>query len=80
VANRVVADEDLDAEVDAFVTKLASLPQHALRFTKRVLNKVLAERATYAVDLGLAFEAVTLGTEDHQAAVSAFVARTRDAG
>jgi len=79
VANRVVADDDLASEVEELANKLAALPQHALQFTKRVLNKILSERATYAIDLGLAFEAVTLGTEDHQAAVSAFVARSRDA-
>jgi enoyl-CoA hydratase len=78
IANRVVADDELAGEVEALAGKLAAVPQHALQFTKRVLNKILEERATYAVDLGLAFEAVTLGTADHQAAVSKFVARSRD--
>ena len=58
---------------------LASVPQPALRFTKRVLNKILIDRATYALDLGLALEAVTLGTTEHKDAVNAFVARSQRA-
>lgn len=75
LANRVVAPEQLEAEVFELVAQLVALPQHALRFTKRILNKLLEERATYALDLGLAFEAVTLGTTDHKEAVAKFTAR-----
>jgi enoyl-CoA hydratase len=75
LVNRSVPADQLDVEVVKLARNLAAAPQHALRFTKRVLNKLLEERATYAVDLGLAFEAVTLGTADHQRAAQAFVAK-----
>jgi len=76
LANRVVPAESLMDETYALAADLAQVPPHALRFTKRVLNKTLEERATYALDLGLALEAVTLGTTDHKNAVAAFAART----
>ena len=75
LVNHVVPPEELEAKVMELVAQLVSVPQHALRFTKRVLNKLLEERATYALDLGLAFEAVTLGTSDHKQAVARFAAR-----
>ena len=76
LANRVVPADQLEAAVMEFARGLAAMPQHALRFTKRVLNKLLEDRAAYALDLGLAFEAVTLGTADHKRAVESFVAKT----
>jgi hypothetical protein len=36
---------------------------------------LVEERATYSLDLGLAFEAVTLGTADHKRAVEKFVTK-----
>jgi enoyl-CoA hydratase len=76
LVNHVVSPETLESEVRKLAESLASAPQHALRFTKRILNKILEDRATHALDLGLAFEAVTLGTADHKNAVAKFVART----
>jgi enoyl-CoA hydratase len=75
LVNHVVLPENLESEVSKLAESLASTPQHALRFTKRILNKLLEDRATHALDLGLAFEAVTLGTSDHKNAVAKFVAR-----
>jgi enoyl-CoA hydratase len=75
LVNHVVLPENLESEVGKLAESLASAPQHALRFTKRILNKLLEDRATHALDLGLAFEAVTLGTSDHKSAVAKFVAR-----
>lgn len=77
LVNRVVDLADLLDEATKLAQDLASVPQPALRFTKRVLNKLLMERANYGLDLGLALEAVTLGTSEHKAAVSAFVARSQ---
>jgi enoyl-CoA hydratase len=79
LVNHVVLPENLESEVGKLAESLASAPQHALRFTKRILNKVLEDRATHALDLGLAFEAVTLGTSDHKSAVAKFVARAESA-
>ncbi len=77
LANRVVDPDSLEEEALEFARDLAKTPQHALRFTKRILNKLLEERATYALDLGLAFEAVTLGTADHKQAVASFVSKAK---
>lgn len=79
LVNRVVEPGSLHDEVTKLAEDLASVPQPALRFTKRVLNKVLIERANYGLDLGLALEAVTLGTSEHKDAVSEFVARSQRA-
>ena len=75
LVNRAVSPEDLQGDVLALARDIATRPQHALQFTKRVLNKLVEERATYSLDLGLAFEAVTLGTADHKRAVEKFVTR-----
>ena len=75
LVNRAVAPEDLQGDVLALARDIATRPQHALHFTKRVLNKLVEERATYSLDLGLAFEAVTLGTADHKRAVEKFVTK-----
>lgn len=72
LVNRVVPAEQLASEAKALAADLAAIPHHALRFTKRVLNRVLEERALQSLDLGLAFEAVTLGTQDHKDAVARF--------
>jgi enoyl-CoA hydratase len=77
LVNRVVSADELEPEAMKLARDLAQLPQHALRFTKRVLNKVLEAQATSALDLGLALEAVTLGTQDHKDAVARFVARAK---
>jgi len=79
LVNRVIDPESLLDEATRLAEDLASVPQPALRFTKRVLNKLLMERANYGLDLGLALEAVTLGTTEHKEAVSAFVARSQGA-
>jgi enoyl-CoA hydratase len=77
LVNHVVPPENLQSDVNKLADSLASAPQHALRFTKRILNKILEDRASLALDLGLAFEAVTLGTADHKDAVARFVARSQ---
>ena len=78
--NRVVPLADLDKEVGDLAERLARTPPHALRFTKRVLNRVLEERALQSLDLGLAFEAVTLNTTDHKEAVARFTRRASGPG
>lgn len=78
LANRVVSPDKLEAEAMTVARDLAGLPQHALRFTKRVLNKQLEAQATAALDLGLALEAVTLNTQDHKDAAARFVARAKE--
>ena len=78
LVNRVVDSADLN-DGDNLAEDLASVPQPALRFTERVLNKILIDRATYTLDLGLALEAVTLGTTEHKDAVNAFITRSQRA-
>ena len=78
LVNRVVPAAELEAEAMKLAHDLAGLPQHALRFTKRVLNKLLEAQTTSALDLGLALEAVTLNTQDHKDAAARFVARAKE--
>lgn len=70
--NLAVAPEALDAEVAAFAARLAAGAQQAIRWTKATVNIGLKQVATAMLDAGLAYEAVTNLSADHQEAVAAF--------
>lgn len=71
LVNHCVAAEELDAAVDAFCDRLLAGARDAIRYTKVLLNQEL-KRVTHAVlDAGLAYEALTVRSPDHQEAVRA---------
>jgi enoyl-CoA hydratase len=67
-------DELWDRAMD-LAERLAALPPHAVRWTKRLLNRPLVERMVETLDQGVGYELVTFGTEDHKEGVAAFLER-----
>ena len=70
--NDVVAAEELDAFVDAYVDKLLKLPPNSLRWSKSTINTPLRQWAASMMDIGMAYENVAAQQKDHQEAINAF--------
>jgi enoyl-CoA hydratase/carnithine racemase len=56
----------------ALAARIAALPPLAVRGTKRALNQLTRQRAGEVAEVGLAAEAITLGSADLATAVAAF--------
>ena len=75
--NYCLPSEELDAAVDAMCDRLLAGAQDALRWTKVLLNQEL-KRVTHSVlETGLAYESLSVRTEDHREAVSAMKDKRR---
>lgn len=70
--HKAVPADALDAEVDAYVQRLATGATYAIRATKRSINMVLRQQAALLADAHAGIEALTLATRDHREAVLAF--------
>ena len=70
--NHAVADDDLDATVDAFVERLSAGATQSIRYTKIAVNIGLRQLAHSIMDASIAYESMTNFTADHQEAVNAF--------
>lgn len=70
--NQVVADDALDAHVQALAEKLRDLPPHAVNYTKTGLNVALKQMTQSGFEASLAYELYSMGTQDHQEALAAF--------
>ena len=68
-----VPGNDLVRHVDAFVDRILSLPQQAIRSTKRSINTTLRELTTTSLEVSLALESIANATPDHRAAVEGFL-------
>jgi len=75
LVNFVVERAQLDAAVDAYVDKLAAGATLAIRWTKTTINIALKQLAHSMMDAGLAYEALSNSTADHQEGVTGFVER-----
>ncbi|CAM3129813.1 enoyl-CoA hydratase/isomerase family protein [Mycobacterium colombiense] len=64
LANRVVPAADLSAEAHKLAARLARLPQHALRDTKRALNQSLELAMASSRNYGLAAERYSMTDTD----------------
>jgi len=73
--NHAVPAAELDARVDAFCDKLLAGAQPAIRGTKVTINLELKRIAHALMDPGLAYEALTIRSEEHRKRVDAFVRR-----
>jgi enoyl-CoA hydratase len=62
---------ELDAAVDAFCQRLLNGSTNAIRWTKVAVNLELKRIANAVMDAGIAYEAVTVRSADHQEAVEA---------
>ena len=69
---KVVAPDQLDAEVDRIVGKLRNNSMAAVRFSKSILNIPLRQDLATMVDAGFALESISSQLADHKEAVYAF--------
>jgi len=70
--NFAVPAEELDAKVGEFADRLAASPPLAIRTTKTLANMELKRIAHSMMDAGMAYEAMTMASEDLREAIAAF--------
>ena len=70
--NYAVPKEELDAKVYGMANKLAAGATKAIRWTKMCINIPRRQAAQAYMDAGLAYQAHTNASADHQEAVNAF--------
>ena len=75
--NHAVPDAELDARVDAFCDQLLAGATQAIRWTKVTVNIELKRIAHALMDTGIAYESLTVRTEDHRNAVKTMKERIR---
>ncbi len=71
--NHCVPGDKLIEEATAFASKLAHGPQAAIRWTKMAVNQALRQSMNQSLDVGMALEHMSAGSEDQREAVAAFV-------
>lgn len=71
--NHCLPAAQLDGAVDAFCQRLLSGSTNAIRWTKVTINLELKRIAHAVMDAGIAYEAVTIRSEDHRQAVEALL-------
>ncbi len=69
--NKCLPAEELDAAVDELCGKLLNGAQNAIRWTKVLTNMELKRLAGSVLEAGIAYEAVSVRTPDHQEGVKA---------
>jgi enoyl-CoA hydratase len=75
--NYALPADQLDAAVDAYVQRLAKGAQVAIRATKRTINLGLKQVASAVMDASIAYEHLTVYTQDHAEAVNAFLEKRK---
>jgi 2-(1,2-epoxy-1,2-dihydrophenyl)acetyl-CoA isomerase len=75
LVNRVVADDDFDAEVDALAERLATGPTASFAGTKLQLNAWLYSRMDDQLDLEASVQQETAASGDFEEGVQAFLER-----
>jgi enoyl-CoA hydratase len=73
LVHEIYPADQLDAAVDDVVRRLVELPQYAVGWTKRLLNRETARRQLDLMYEGIALETLTFQTEDHREGVAAFL-------
>jgi len=76
--NHAVAPAELDARVDEFCDRLAGGAVQAIRWTKATVNLELKRIAHAVMDAGIAYESVSVRSEEHRRAVAAMQAKLKD--
>jgi enoyl-CoA hydratase len=64
LVNHLVPHEELEARTMAIAEELAALPPYAVRATKMTVNRLLRRQAEDTLDIGLAWEHLSIGGED----------------
>jgi enoyl-CoA hydratase len=75
--NGCIADDELDAHVQAFAEKLRDLPPHAVNYTKAALNVAMRQMTGAAFEMSLGYEIYTMKTNDFREASSAMMAKRK---
>jgi enoyl-CoA hydratase len=73
--NRALPAAELDAAVDAFCQRLLNGSTQAMRWTKVTMNLELKRIANAVMDAGIAYEAVSVRSEEHRQAVDRLLKR-----
>ena len=71
LVNRAVPADALVAETLAFAKKVAAQPPYAVRATKASINRYVHLVNSHVLDASLAWERISMRTEDHQEALRA---------
>jgi len=73
--NRALPAAELDAAVDAFCARLLNGSTQAMRWTKVTMNLEFKRIAHAVMDAGIAYEAVSVRSEEHRQAVDRLLKR-----
>ena len=77
IFNKVVPDDALQAQARELATQIASGPPIALRYMKENLNRALSSDLRTSMALEADRMVRSMKTEDHRAAVKAFMAKEK---
>ena len=69
--NHAIPADALDGAVSAYASKLAAMPPRALQWTKASVNIALKQLAHSIMDASIAYELLSITTNDHRDAVAA---------
>jgi enoyl-CoA hydratase len=75
--NGCIADELLDAHVQALAEKLRDLPPHAVNYTKAALNIAMRQMTGAAFEMSLGYEIYSMKTNDFREATQAMMAKRK---
>lgn len=75
--NHAVVAEELDAVVNAYAKKVASLPARAVQWTKISVNIGLKQLAHSIMDASMAYEVLSSATDDHREAMLAIAEKRK---
>ncbi len=73
IVNHLVPHDDLETFTMDLANRLAGMAPFAVRATKVTINKLLKQRVEAVLDAGLAWERLSMSTEDHREATAAWV-------
>ncbi|BCH35173.1 enoyl-CoA hydratase [Mesorhizobium sp. L-8-10] len=76
--NHAVPAAELDARVDVFCDRLSGGAVQAIRWTKTTMNLELKRIAHALMDAGIAYESVTVRSDEHRRRVAAMKAEMQD--
>ncbi len=77
LVNYAVPADQVLPKARELAEELAQGAPWAIRWTKMAVNKILRERANLLLDTSLAYEWLTMATQDHREAATAFVEKRR---
>ncbi|MEX1254598.1 MAG: enoyl-CoA hydratase-related protein [Dehalococcoidia bacterium] len=75
--NHVVPADEVLPKARDLAERLAAGPTWAVRWTKSSINKLVRERMNLILDTSLAFEALTVTTDDHREAAQAWMEKRK---